>query len=249
MDRPVGEPHEAGEPAPDDLAQRDPFDVRHRHEMIAVDRAELVDGQQRRARQADAALGLAAELGHAGGVVRQGRLQDLDRHELRRTDRAAGPSTRRPARPGPVAPAAGRGRADTRPPAADLGPDPLRRPPRRTQESDSGAHAAGDPDPVESCSMHPGARSARAEPMALSRPQSQSRRSAKSDRGFRFVATIMGAGSRIPGDGCVRAAARPIGGRPGVPRTAVVGRRPRQRSTVLSARLECESRRRVRTRG
>ena len=73
---------EVGDAGPDDLAERDPLDVRHGHEVISVDVAQLVDRQQRRAGQAAAALGLAAELGHAGRVVRQGRLEDLERDEL-----------------------------------------------------------------------------------------------------------------------------------------------------------------------
>ena len=62
---------EVGDAGPDDLAERDALDVRHGHEVVSVDVAQLVDRQERRAGQAAAALGLAAELGHAGRVMGQ----------------------------------------------------------------------------------------------------------------------------------------------------------------------------------
>ena len=73
---------EVGDAGPDDLAERDALDVRHGHEVISVDVAQLVDRQERRAGQAAAALGLAAELGHAGRVAGQRRLEDLEGDEL-----------------------------------------------------------------------------------------------------------------------------------------------------------------------
>ena len=72
----------AGEPTYDDIAQGDSINVRHYHEIISAGRADLVRPQQRRSRESEAALGLATELGQAVRLVRQRRLQDLDRHEV-----------------------------------------------------------------------------------------------------------------------------------------------------------------------
>ena len=59
-----------------------PFDEGHRHAVKAVDLGELMGGQQRRAGESRPALGLAPELRHAGWIMRQLGLQDLQGHQL-----------------------------------------------------------------------------------------------------------------------------------------------------------------------
>ena len=103
----------AGEPARDDLAQADPVHVWHDHEMIAVGRADLVRLQEGRSRESEAAFGLSTELGQAVRLIRQGRFQDLDRHEIQEMA-AFERLPYDPLRPAPAASAAGRSRVETR---------------------------------------------------------------------------------------------------------------------------------------
>ncbi len=73
---------EVGDAGPDDLSERDPLDEGHGHEVISLDDAQLVDRQQGGSGEASAALGLAAELGHARRVMGQGGLEDLEGDQL-----------------------------------------------------------------------------------------------------------------------------------------------------------------------
>ncbi len=166
--------------------------------MIAVDRIELVDREQRRARQADAAFRLAAELGHAGGVVRQGRLQDLERHELHERFTPQGlPYVALSAPSQPLHELVGPKLI----PGLQRGPEPgpSRRPPPRPGVG-FGVPRPDDPGFDRELLDHPGVRSAlarAAETLRLpgTRPVSQAR------LGLWVGGNGHGTGSRFPWDG------------------------------------------------